>query len=192
MACHVNYRLGMDHLLLKCFVCRKPRDRIAEIVLCFDALGRGRGNLNPMFDDALGRRDPRRQMGKLAGTGGSRCIAIPGLVDDAVACLVLRVVAPLRKEKQAVRRDAGAFIDNLWLEDCTLTGGASGGPWMMDMQEDGVGTLISVNSWGFAYKPGMAGPNLSTSTGSWAECLYTEAKRARTPGSEGGYIMDNC
>ena len=84
------------------------------------------------------------------------------------------------------------WYDNLWLEDCTLTGGASGGPWMMDMQEDGVGTLISVNSWGFAYKPGMAGPNLSTSTGSWAECLYTEAKRARTPGSEGGYIMDNC
>ena len=60
------------------------------------------------------------------------------------------------------------WYDNLWLEDCTLTGGASGGPWMMDMEENGVGTLISVNSWGFAYKPGMAGPNLSTSTGSWA------------------------
>ncbi|KAL3766999.1 hypothetical protein ACHAWU_004497 [Discostella pseudostelligera] len=84
------------------------------------------------------------------------------------------------------------WYDNLWLEDCTLTGGASGGPWMMDMHEDGVGTLISVNSWGFAYKPGMAGPNLSTSTGSWAECLYTQAKRANDPGGEGGYIMDNC
>lgn len=50
------------------------------------------------------------------------------------------------------------WYTNLWLDDCGMTGGASGGPWTRDMDESGVGTVISVNSWGFMDKKGMAGP----------------------------------
>lgn len=81
---------------------------------------------------------------------------------------------------------------NMWLDDCEMTGGASGGPWMAGLDEGGVGTLISVNSWGFTHKPGMAGPVLRTSEGSWAECLYEKARSADDPGREGGIIVRNC
>lgn len=47
---------------------------------------------------------------------------------------------------------------NWWLSSCGLTGGASGGPWMS------AGQLISVNSWGYQGKPGMAGPKLNSTT----------------------------
>jgi len=81
---------------------------------------------------------------------------------------------------------------NLWLNDCAMTGGASGGPWTIDMDDKGVGTLISVNSWGFTNRTGMAGPVLRTKDGSWAECLYEKAKSARDPGEVGGIIVDEC
>ena len=84
------------------------------------------------------------------------------------------------------------WYENFWLDNCAMTGGASGGPWMVNMDTDGVGTLVSVNSWGFAHRIGMAGPSLRTSSGSLAECLYNKAKDAKDPGSEGGYIMSNC
>ncbi|KAL3796586.1 hypothetical protein ACHAW5_009037 [Stephanodiscus triporus] len=84
------------------------------------------------------------------------------------------------------------WYENYWLDSCAMTGGASGGPWLVDVDADGVGTLISVNSWGFAHKIGMAGPNLRTSSGSLAECLYNEAKDSKDPGSEGGYIVSSC
>ena len=81
---------------------------------------------------------------------------------------------------------------NLWLDDCAMTGGASGGPWIVDADEGGGGTLVSVNSWGFTGRPGMAGPVLRTQDGSWAECLYETAKRVRDPGSVGGVIVRKC
>lgn len=68
------------------------------------------------------------------------------------------------------------FYTNFWLEDCALTGGASGGPWIKNMDTEGVGTLTSLNSWGFVHKPGMAGPQLHTSSGSMAECMFDIAR----------------
>jgi hypothetical protein len=79
---------------------------------------------------------------------------------------------------------------NLWLDRCGMTGGASGGSWLIDMNQRGEGTVVSVNSWGFTDKPGMAGPDFRTSSGSFAECLFEKARSARDPGSVGGYIVD--
>lgn len=84
------------------------------------------------------------------------------------------------------------WYENFWLDNCAMTGGASGGPWMVNMDTDGVATLVSVNSWGFANRIGMAGPSLRTSSGSLAECLFNKAKDAKDPGNAGGYIMSNC
>jgi len=36
----------------------------------------------------------------------------------------------------------------------------------------------------------MAGPQLQTRSGSFAECLFEEAKHSRDPGQVGGYIVD--
>jgi hypothetical protein len=85
-----------------------------------------------------------------------------------------------------------SWYANLWLDDCGMTGGASGGPWLVDMDNNGVGTLISVSSWGFTDQPGMAGPVLRTRDGSVAECLFEKAKSARDPGNVGGIIVNNC
>ena len=84
------------------------------------------------------------------------------------------------------------WYTNYWLDDCAMTGGASGGGWIIDMDEDGAGTLISVNSWGFTHKPGMAGPKFSGKSGSWAECLFEKALRGKDPGNRRGYIIDRC
>ncbi|KAL7543266.1 hypothetical protein ACHAXR_012574 [Thalassiosira sp. AJA248-18] len=84
------------------------------------------------------------------------------------------------------------WYTNLWLEDCAMTGGASGGPWIHDMDVDGMGSLISVNSWGFTHKPGMAGPVLKTSSGSLAECLFERARVGGDPGRDEGIIVTNC
>jgi hypothetical protein len=63
---------------------------------------------------------------------------------------------------------------NWWLPSCGLTGGSSGGPWVQPMDtSNGKGPLISVNSWGYTNSPGMAGPKLSESSGSSAQCLFT-------------------
>jgi hypothetical protein len=70
---------------------------------------------------------------------------------------------------------------NWWLPSCDLSGGSSGGPWLQPMNEGtGVGTIISVNSWGYTNSPGMAGPKLS---GSSASCVFSEAKLAPGPGN---------
>jgi hypothetical protein len=82
------------------------------------------------------------------------------------------------------------WYTNLWIDRCGMTGGASGGSWLVDMNTDGVGTIVSVNSWGFTDKVGMAGPKLQTESGSFAECLFVEAKNANDPGHVGGYIVD--
>lgn len=82
------------------------------------------------------------------------------------------------------------WYTNLWIDQCGMTGGASGGPWTVNMDTSGVGTIVSVNSWGFTDKIGMAGPQLRTSSGSLAECLFEEAKYSNDPGRDGGYIVD--
>ncbi len=62
-------------------------------------------------------------------------------------------------------------LDALWLGNCGLSGGASGGPWLQPV-EDGDGPIVSVNSYGYSNKPGMGGPRL---TGS-ASCVFEQAK----------------
>jgi hypothetical protein len=84
-----------------------------------------------------------------------------------------------------------SWYENLWLDRCGLGGGASGGGWIYGMDDNGVGTLYSVNSWGFDDKTGMAGPSLNTRHGSHAECLFQKALTADDPGREGGYVV-NC
>ena len=82
------------------------------------------------------------------------------------------------------------WYTNLWLDRCGMTGGASGGPWTVDMDQSGVGTVVSINSWGFTDKLGMAGPQLRTANGSFAECLFQKAKSAADPGWSGGIVVD--
>ncbi len=57
-----------------------------------------------------------------------------------------------------------------------MSGGSSGGPWIQPMG-NGVGPLISVNSWGYTNSPGMAGPKLS---GTSAFCVYDAAANMTT------------
>lgn len=78
---------------------------------------------------------------------------------------------------------------NLFLPQCNLQGGASGGPWLTGIDASGVGTVMSLNSWGFIDDPGMAGPSLQTSSGSRAECLFNVARTYQDPGSTMGYII---
>ncbi len=62
---------------------------------------------------------------------------------------------------------------NWWLPSCELSGGSSGGPWVQKMDEtSGDGPVISVNSWGYAGSPGMAGPKLN---GTSAICIFLTA-----------------
>lgn len=79
--------------------------------------------------------------------------------------------------------------ENLWLEQCGMQGGASGGPWTVDMDDSGSGIIVSLSSWGYSSTSGVAGPVLNTESGSFAECLFEMAKTATEP-SLGGYIVD--
>ena len=79
---------------------------------------------------------------------------------------------------------------NFWLGNCGLHGGASGGPWTVDMDDSGVGTMVSWSSWGYSSSSGVAGPDFRTESGSSAECLLEKALFAADPGSVGGYIVD--
>jgi len=83
---------------------------------------------------------------------------------------------------------------NLWLGSCAMTGGSSGGPWMSDMDTNGRGTIVSVNSWGYTGTAGMAGPNLSTDSGSKAECIFEAAQRMNFEDVEGddGKVITWC
>ncbi|MBI4292224.1 MAG: hypothetical protein HY661_12180 [Betaproteobacteria bacterium] len=60
---------------------------------------------------------------------------------------------------------------NWWLPGCGLSGGSSGGPWVQPMTA-GSGDIISVNSWGYTNRPGMAGPKLY---GTSASCVFAAA-----------------
>jgi len=77
---------------------------------------------------------------------------------------------------------------NWWLESCGLSGGSSGGPWMLPF-DGGEGTLISVNSWGYTNQPGMAGPKMNTTS---ASCVFANAKNGalfptKPPDGDAGY-----
>lgn len=69
---------------------------------------------------------------------------------------------------------------NWWLGSCTLSGGASGGPWM---QSAGAGPVFSVNSWGYTRGSGMAGPKFN---GTSANCVYQSANTSRATPAAGG------
>ena len=83
--------------------------------------------------------------------------------------------------------------ENLWIDVCLMTGGSSGGPWMKDVDSGGRGTVVSVNSWGYATTPGMGGPDFSTARGSKAECLLERAMSIKFDEVEGnGVVVDDC
>lgn len=69
---------------------------------------------------------------------------------------------------------------SLWLSQCGLSGGASGGPWLQPVSS-GNGPIVSVNSWGYASQPGMGGPPL---TGA-AECVFGGAESGSTSQARG-------
>ncbi len=75
---------------------------------------------------------------------------------------------------------------NYWLGRCDLTGGSSGGPWVQPMDEStGSGPIISLNSWGYTFQSGMAGPKLHDNS---AVDLFEHAKNS--PLSSDGEIVD--
>ena len=75
---------------------------------------------------------------------------------------------------------------NYWLGSCDLSGGSSGGPWVQPMNESsGSGPIISVNSWGYTTRSGMAGPRLHDNS---ANLLFDHAKTASLASS--GEIVD--
>ena len=94
------------------------------------------------------------------------------------------------------QQDLGTVTSNLatgtatnwWLDQCALSGGASGGPWLQKSGggvDGDSGPIISVNSWGYTSQPGMAGPQLSgTSASSVKSCA--EVKAGSDP-ADGGY-----
>ncbi len=73
---------------------------------------------------------------------------------------------------------------NRWLSACRLGGGSSGGPWMAAMPA-GAGPVISLNSWGYQGRPGMAGPNLQLAE---PRCVYDKASTAPAPSEPDGYV----
>lgn len=83
--------------------------------------------------------------------------------------------------------------DNWWIPSSGLSGGSSGGPWIQPMDEaTGTGALISVNSWGYTTRDGMAGPFLNGNT---AQCLFDAAKTGSlglsgNPDGQQGLIVD--
>ena len=83
--------------------------------------------------------------------------------------------------------------ENLWLSVCDMSGGSSGGAWMKDTKDDGTGTIISVNSWGYSSSTGMAGPNFYTAGGAKVECLFEKAKVVDFDDvTNGGVIVSDC
>jgi hypothetical protein len=76
---------------------------------------------------------------------------------------------------------------NWWLKSCGLSGGSSGGPWVQPMNlTTGSGPIISVNSWGYTGRAGMAGPKLSGNSS--AACLFNAAKTSSLGG--GGVVVN--
>ena len=77
---------------------------------------------------------------------------------------------------------------NWFLPNCGLSGGASGGPWIQPLNTTtGTGPIISVNSWGYTTKPGMAGPKLA---GTSASTLFGAINAGTTVPVDGGDVLD--
>jgi hypothetical protein len=74
-----------------------------------------------------------------------------------------------------------------FLDQCGLTGGASGGPWIQPLTS-GAGPIISVNSYGYSGQPGMGGPKLTTGG---AACVYASADRYDSESVARGKVV-NC
>jgi hypothetical protein len=74
----------------------------------------------------------------------------------------------------AITEDANT--SNLtWGMPCTMTGGSSGGPWLSGFVESsGLGTLSSLNSYGYSGQSVMYGPKFNSRT----QATYTAAKTA--------------
>jgi hypothetical protein len=83
---------------------------------------------------------------------------------------------------------------NWWLGSCDLSGGSSGGPWIQPMDvTSGTGPIISVNSWGYTNRPGMAGPKLSGTTASVVfACAKNYAPASLADGDAGLKSPGDC
>jgi hypothetical protein len=75
---------------------------------------------------------------------------------------------------------------NYWLDSCDLTGGSSGGPWLQPL-EGGNGPVISVNSWGYTTRAGMAGPKLHDNS---AQLLFGVAAYTDLGTADRGFVID--
>ena len=76
------------------------------------------------------------------------------------------------------RWDGTSLLDPMQIS-CDMTGGSSGGGWMLDNDNDGVGDpgepLVSVNSYGYSFeKTTMYGPYMAA--GGQAEALYNSLR----------------
>jgi hypothetical protein len=86
-------------------------------------------------------------------------------------------------------------VETAWLNACTMSGGSSGGPWMVDFDKgSGKGNVISVNSWTKSWDGGTGGPFIDASA---ARCLLKAARtvdidaiEAEAVGKQG--IFANC
>jgi V8-like Glu-specific endopeptidase len=70
------------------------------------------------------------------------------------------------------------FNGNYMLPSCEMQGGSSGGPWFSPIDIQGFGNIISVSSWGFREKAGLAAPKFYGE--SKAECMFDFAKNDLT------------
>ena len=77
--------------------------------------------------------------------------------------------------------------DNYWLGRCNMSGGSSGGPWVQPMDENtGSGPVFSVNSWGYTFQSGMAGPKLH---GTSASQVFAFAKVSDLTTTDRGFVV---
>jgi hypothetical protein len=80
----------------------------------------------------------------------------------------------LRYCAENVNQDQGPT--NWWLGSCAMSPGSSGGPWMEPIDAAGMGSIVSVVSWGYrGGRRGVAGPLLQ---GNSAACVFYWAKVA--------------
>ncbi len=75
---------------------------------------------------------------------------------------------------------------NYWLGSCDLSGGSSGGPWLQPL-DNGSGPVISVNSWGYTNRSGMAGPKLHDNS---AQLLFDVATFSDLASADRGFVVD--
>ena len=65
-----------------------------------------------------------------------------------------------------------------WSMACDMTGGSSGGPWLkgMSLSDGSLGTLNSVNSYGYSGEPYMYGPKFTSATDAVHAAAIAQAK----------------